>query len=61
MRWSRTRPNISGVSTGIDASPSSTAPLCRLLQKRREELLGVDYLQVMPEIEPSMAQERLAR
>ena len=33
--------------------------LCRLLQKRREELLGVDYLQVMPEIEPSMAQERL--
>ena len=33
--------------------------LCRRLQKRREELLGVDYLQVMPEIEPSMAQERL--
>jgi diguanylate cyclase (GGDEF)-like protein/PAS domain S-box-containing protein len=33
--------------------------LCRLLQKRREDLLGADYLQVMPEVEPAMVQERL--
>jgi diguanylate cyclase (GGDEF)-like protein/PAS domain S-box-containing protein len=33
--------------------------LCRLLQKSREDLLGVDYLQVMPEVEPSMVEERL--
>jgi PAS domain-containing protein len=33
--------------------------LCALLQKRREDLLGVDYLQVMPEVEPDMVQERL--
>ena len=33
--------------------------LCRLLQKRREDLLGADYLQVMPEVEPNLVQERL--
>ncbi len=33
--------------------------LCALLQKRREDLLGADYLQVMPEVERNMVQERL--
>ncbi len=33
--------------------------LCALLHKRREELLGLDYLQVMPEVEPNIVQERL--
>jgi PAS domain S-box-containing protein len=33
--------------------------LCALLQRRREDLLGVDYLQVLPEVEPNMVHERL--
>ena len=33
--------------------------LCALLQKSREDLLGLDYLQVMPEVDQNMVEERL--
>jgi diguanylate cyclase (GGDEF)-like protein/PAS domain S-box-containing protein len=33
--------------------------LCRLLRKRREDLLGVDYLEAMPESDPAAARRRL--
>jgi diguanylate cyclase (GGDEF)-like protein/PAS domain S-box-containing protein len=33
--------------------------LCRVLQKSREDLLGMDFLEVMPELGPRIGQQRL--